>query len=651
MARVLISVMVLSLPVMLGGPIAGQAHAAPGDPEVTLAWQNLGLNPGMVLGPYSPTDFTVPVPAGLTAARVRGMIHTPMNIDGGSLEIADDGGRFLGAVELPPAASAAPVTPFDIDVSAAHVQASSVKLTFTVRPGGIYDRICGPIQQLTLSDLSTVFTGAEPAVTTVATFFPSVLKQVTLYTPNNTRRAEQQAVLTLASTLARIYRPQPLAITVVNQPRGAVPPPAPPMARAIVVEESDKDGTAGLTVEKPGTPGVYVRLAGRGNELSKQVSVLSNQLQSLVQIPTVRVDQAGASAVPSGGTVTFDQLNMTGSAEVLRSSTMSVAADRSSLGAGRIDGVKVRLLASYTPVPKDDTATVVVRSGESIVYRALLDSTGVIDATFDLDRKMFGQYISLDFALTYTPHDRCGPLMAPISFQIDPRSTLTPHRGGAPLAGFGAVPSEFSPDFMVALDGTGPDQLSYATRLVSAIARQTTNPLIPQVVDVKTALDANTGALIVANSASLKQGALNPLLSGEGTAVDVELPTELQVTMDGGIGSIQAFADQARNRSVILVTTTGAWSLVDPLFSYLEGLQGGWSQLSGDLLAAGPAGEPTSLAIRTKAGASTDEVGSASTESSGGKGSWRGIGVGIGVLALIAIGGALFWRRRSSGQF
>lgn len=648
--RALISVAVLVLPVMLGGSIAGQAHAAPGDPEVTLAWQNLGLNPGMVLGPYSPTDFTVPVPAGLTVARVRGMIHTPMNIDGGSLEIADDGGRFLGAVDLPPAASAPPVTPFDIDISAAHVQASSAKLTFTVRPGGTYDRICGPIQQLTLSDLSTVFTGAEAPVNTVATFFSSVLKQVTLYVPNNTRPAEQQAVLTLASTLARIYRPQPLAITVVNQPRGAVPPPAPPMARAVVVEESDKDGTAGLTVEKPGTPGVYVRLTGRGNELSKQVSVLGNQLQSLVQTPTVRVDQAGAATVPSRGTMTFDQLNMTASAEVLRSSTLSVAADRSSLGDGRIDGVKVHLLAGYTPVPKDDTATVVARSGETIVYRALLDSSGVVDATFDLDRKMLGQFISLDFTFTYTPHDRCGPLMAPISFQIDPRSTLTPHRGGAPLGGFGAMPSEFSPDFMVAMDGTSPDQLSYATRLVTAIARLTGNPLTPQVVDVKTAMNANTGALIVANSATLKQGSLNPLLSGEGTAVDVELPTELQVTMDGGIGSIQAFADQARNRSVILVTTTGAWSLVDPLFGYLDGVQGGWSQLSGDLLAAGPAGEPTELSIRTKAGGSNAEVDSATASSGDGRGPWRGIGIAAGVVALIAIAGAFVWRRRGSAQ-
>lgn len=645
-ARALIVAVVLVLPVVVGGSIPGQAHAAPGDPEVTLAWPSLGLNAGTTLGPYSPTDFTVPVPAGLTAVRVRGMIHAPMNIDGGSLEINDGDGRFIGAVDLPPAGSAAPVTPFDVDISGARVQAESVKLTFTVRPGGNYDRICGPIQQLTLSDLTTVFTGAEAPVTTVATFFSPVLKQVSLYAPNDASAAEQQAVVTLASTLARIYRPQPLEVTVVSQPRGATPPPAPQMARAVVVEQTDKTGSAGLTVERPGTPGVYVRLAGKGDELSTQVSLLGNRLQSLAQTQTVRVDQSGASAVPSSGTMTFDQLGMTGSAEVLRTSNMSVAVDRSSLGAGRIDGVRVHLLASYTPVAHDDTATVVIRSNGIIVYRAALDRSGVLDATFDLDRHTFGQFVSLDFALTYTPHDRCGPLMAPISFQVDPRSTLTPHRGGAPLGGFGALPSEFSPEFMVALDGSSPEQLSYAVRLISAIARLTDNPLTPRVVDVRTALDANTGALIVANSKALQQSTLNPLLSGDGTAVDVELPTALQADMDGGIGSIQAFADQARNRSVILVTTTGSWALVDPLFRYLDGLKGGWSELFGDLLAAGPAGDPTNLAIRTKAEGSTDDVDTLAVASDGGHLPWRAIGAGAGIAALIAIAGMFAWTRR-----
>ena len=160
-----------------------------------------------------------------------------------------------------------------------------------------------------------------------------------------------------------------------------------------------------------------------------------------------------------------------------------------------------------------------------------------------------------------------------MTFQIDPRSTLTMHRGGAPLGGFTAFPSEFSPNFVVALDGSGPDQLAYAARIVAAVSRLTQTHLTPQVVGLQAAADATSGALIVANSEAIKQTSLNPPIGGDGSMVNFALPTELHVNIDGGLGSIQAFADPQRNRSVILVTTTGDWTLVDPLFSYIDGIR------------------------------------------------------------------------------
>lgn len=75
-----------------------------------------------------------------------------------------------------------------------------------------------------------------------------MLGRVTIYAASDANSAEQQAVLTLVSTLARIYAPRPLPITVVSQPRGAQPPPALGMDRAVVVET----GEPGLSVENPG---------------------------------------------------------------------------------------------------------------------------------------------------------------------------------------------------------------------------------------------------------------------------------------------------------------------------------------------------------------------------------------------------------------
>ena len=49
---------------------------------------------------------------------------------------------------------------------------------------------------------------------------------------------------------------------------------------------------------------------------------------------------------------------------------------------------------------------------------------------------------------------------------------------------------------------------------------------------------------------------------------------------------------------MVLVTTTVAWTLVDPLFDYIDGLNGGWSALTSDVLAAGAAGVPVNVAVR-----------------------------------------------------
>jgi hypothetical protein len=373
--------------------------------------------------------------------------------------------------------------------------------------------------------------------------------------------------------------------------------------------------------------------------------LLVNKLQMLAQTDAVRVDEEGSSdAAPSGDTLTFGQLNMTGQTDAIwSSSSVWVNVSRTSLGPGRIDSARVHLLADYTPVHSDDSAAVLIRAGEVVVDRASLDNTGRLDTTFDLDSKTIGQYLALEMVVTYTPHQDCGAPIAPITFEVDPRSTLSVHRGGPPLNGFSAAPSEFSPSFMVAMDGSGPNQLAKVARLVASIASSSATPVTPQVVDVKTAADANTGALIVANSAALKETSLNPPISGDGAAIDVALPTALRADIKGGLGSIQAFADQPRNRSVILVTTTGAWTLVDPLFDYLDRPNGGLSRLEGDVLVAGAAGDPTNIAVR--AGHNTTD----SAESP----SWPRslnpaivIGAGVAIAAVIGSVAAVLWSRR-----
>lgn len=120
--------------------------------------------------------------------------------------------------------------------------------------------------------------------------------------------------------------------------------------------------------------------------------------------------------------------------------------------------------------------------------------------------------------------------------------------------------------------------------MIADIAQRTDTTLMPRVVDVNAAADAGMGALIVANAATIEQTSLRPPVGGESSEVQVDLRDQLRAQINRGLGSIQAFADAPRDRTVVLVTTSGAWSLVEPLFGYIDQQPDGWSSLTGDVL-------------------------------------------------------------------
>ncbi|MGE2736458.1 cellulose biosynthesis cyclic di-GMP-binding regulatory protein BcsB [Mycolicibacterium vaccae] len=608
-------------------------------PEVVLPWRTLGVSEQVTLtGANTKSEFAIPVPSGFSPQRLRGLIHAPIDLTTGFVEIADGTGKFLGAVNLPPVTAEQARVPFDVDISAAQVNASTVPLSFTVREPAAGDR-CGLGQQVTISDLGAVFTGAEPAPTSIANFFPPALQRLTIYAPVDADDAEKQAALTLASAVTRLYRPQPVAVSVVDQLRGATPPAAPRFTRAVVVERGD----AGLTVVNPDRAEVFLRVSGRGSQLSDQASLVATDLQSLVQVPQARVEQAGAVQSPDGDEFSFGELGVTGETSVLRTSTLTVGMDRSALGSGRVDGMRLRLLATHTPVAEADSASVTVSVNGQAVSATPLTDTGRLDVEVEVPREFLRQRINLDFDLTFSPRQLCSPTIAPLAFELDPRSTVTVHRGGAPLGGFGAVPSELSPELLVGFDGSSPDQLDYAVRALSALARLTGTELSPRVVAVNDAADARTGALIVANAATIDRTSLRPPVGGQGTQVRVGLARELRAEVDRGLASVQVFADEPRDRTVMLVTTSGAWSLVEPLFGYIDAQPDGLSSLTGDVLAAGADGAVTNLAV-----GSADSPGV--TEQAAVGSSWWAVAAGVAAVSLLALAGVLWWRRHRVGR-
>ncbi|WP_431237655.1 hypothetical protein ACQ86B_23610 [Mycolicibacterium aichiense] len=163
-------------------------------------------------------------------------------------------------------------------------------------------------------------------------------------------------------------------------------------------------------------------------------------------------------------------------------------------------------------------------------------------------------------------------------------------------------------------------------------------------VDVNSAADSKLGALIVANAATLKKTSLNPPLTGDGSAINIDLSVQLRADIGQGLSSVQAFADTPRDRTVLLITTTDSWALVNPVLDYIGALPNGWAQLTGDVVAAGAAGTPTVLTIRKD-----DAMAVAPAPASNLK-LWIGIGAALVVVLIGALGLALLRRRRGGAQ-
>ena len=132
---------------------------------------------------------------------------------------------------------------------------------------------------------------------------------------------------------------------------------------------------------------------------------------------------------------------------------------------------------------------------------------------------------------------------------------------------------------------------------------------------------------------------MRPPIGGESSDLQVGLRNELRVDITRGLGSIQVFADQPRQRAVVLVTTSGAWSLIQPLLGYIDQLPDGWSDLRGDVLVAGAAGTVTNLSI------GPDDIASTAVRNGTNWQTWLAIGAGCVALAVLGLAAALWWRR------
>ncbi len=142
------------------------------------------------------------------------------------------------------------------------------------------------------------------------------------------------------------------------------------------------------------------------------------------------------------------------------------------------------------------------------------------------------------------------------------------------------------PDFNVALDS--PEYIRYAAQAINLMAQQTSVTLRPKVTTFGQAAGSGTGLLAVTTGAALSRagGMKAPLVPNGASDVGVNGDPTTDLNINGQVGAIQAFT--SNNRTVLAISATGDWSLVDASFDYIRGLPSRWASVVGDVVATGP---------------------------------------------------------------
>jgi hypothetical protein len=578
--------------VLLDGPVASAQpyETAAAEPNATpaISLRQLGLPDRLeLIGSNRAFDTSIPVPNGIGPSMLTGQIGSVVNVIDGRVDVLDARGVVLGSVVVPVGVS---TVPFTVDISGALVTEGRAPLSFILRDNNPPSNSCTQLPSLSMSQLMTTFSGPTPDPTTVAGFLPRYLDQITIGVGPNPSRDQQQAALALVAELTQLSRPIPVRIDV-DTSSSPVWRSGGPTRRSIEIREGDNPGIA---VENPGTQAAVLSITGKGEELIRQVDLFVDRRFELAQTPEASVTSMKSELPTAAYTRSFAELDMAAESEVLGVDTLYVGFDASAFAVGSIDHAQVHFISNYTPVTSG-SASIMIRSGSTVLASHKLDESGLLDLYFDLPAETIASNVGLSLEIRYNPERDCAPLTDRITFAVDPRSTVTVTPGDHNRGGFPVLPMAFAPEFDVAIDQ--PEHIRYAAQAINLMGQHSTVALRPRLATLDEAAGRGSGLLVVASGEDLARAGMQPpMLTTGASVVDVNGAPITDVDVRGPLGVVQAFTHNGR--MVLALNSTGDWGLVDQSFDYIRGLENRWASLIGDTVATGPAGDTVSLAVR-----------------------------------------------------
>ncbi|ORB28701.1 hypothetical protein BST38_18540 [Mycolicibacterium parafortuitum] len=611
------------------------ASSAPPARAVPLTFDELGsAGPLEFYGQAGTTTVTFPVPPGMTPTALDATLELPVFLRSAAVTVVQDR-RTIAQLDVP----LLPRGPVRIPLDGVVVVENAVTITLNAYLLPLDGYCVDPSNPLRLVDGAVEFAGVETVPAAVADFLPPVLRTLTIAVPPDPSQAESDAAVRLATAVTSRYRQQNTGVQITALPRGRVLPAAEsaPFERQISITEGPDSG---LSLQ--GGPGIPVLLiSGPAAELANQTRLLASDLRRLAISTRAVVGPLRDAPQLPGDTTTLRELGENELTTEALAPRVVFGIDQTRLGRSA-HNVRVHLVGSYTPVPENIGAQVVVRTGGETIDRWVADRDGVIDHWVDIPDRLLQRFTNLEVAVDITGNTgRCGEFQ-PLTLSIDGESTVqsTPARPPVP-PGLQSLPQALMPRVEI---GIGDDRYADTARAVSimtGLQRLSALPIDTVVVGVQQAVDSGGPAVLIAadgwdrDDITLPVSVSEDELTVEGADTSGAAVT-LRLDPAVGFGALQWVFDG--RRSLLVATSNGAPRQLDQLLRWLDEDPARWPRLYGSAVISAPGRTP----VTVPAPAVTAQ---AAPRDSGGGGTVP-IWVAAGVFAAAVVTGALLLRRR-----
>ncbi|MGW0042252.1 hypothetical protein [Rhodococcus sp. NPDC003348] len=564
------------------------AQAAPVRQDASLPLSTVsGVGTLSFSGRTDEVTLQIPVPQGLSPAALRGTLQVPAGAGRGWVDVLS-GGRVLGRVEVPSGEPTAQVT---LPLAGAAVVNNAAQVTLRSYLVPVDDFWCADDWSdgsLSIVNATVDYTGDEAPPTVLADYLPPVLTRLSIYVPPEPTHDVTAAALEFGAAIAARYANQDPAIELRALAPGAALPtdPVGRLERQVVVTESDVNSTT-LTTSPAGVP--VLTLTGRADGLLNQTRLLTSNLSTI----TVATEAtAGSLAAAPGIAPSLTTLGDLGASKLTATSTgrvqVRIGIDQTKLGrpAGPVD---VHLIGNYTPLPNTQNGQITITVGDTTLDRWPVDADGRIDRWVTIPPESMSRYTELVVTLQVAGAMTCGSTQ-PVTLSLDPagavrsETTLPPQPGG-----FQALPQSLMPTTQIGLqDGTFADARRAMT-IVTGLQGLTVTPFRPELVDLDTAVNSDSPAILIAADGGLPDSVPLPLqVTGDDTVELTNLTADTApetVDVPGlRFGSLQAAWDDDHDRMLLVATSTDAPQSVDRILDWLSADRNRWSSLSGDAL-------------------------------------------------------------------